>query len=239
LLGQTPLSLGQRRMLAELRNTIDNQKNQRAAQTISYPVETPDFHRVEFVFAEIIESAFDAVRAAAVATGTSVRLSQSGPGSSKLVGCAELIHQMINLLATSPLQITTGITAIALQSALKTGGDRYAEMELRITVSTDREAQDLVARLLAVTTAATALQAASFNETEFGLAAGWQLALALGARPVVELGNGKEACLAISLPLEMSSGASVEEAPAAAPAPKFNGSTNVALTAATATATSF
>jgi chromosome segregation ATPase len=214
-LAQTPLSLAQRGMLAKLRNSMDNLKNNRTCMepTASYPVEVPGFRSSEFCFADVVESAFQAVRVAAEAAGVEVQVSAAGMTNDTVIGCAEQVHQLITLLASSPLTIMTGVTALDLRMATKPRSGRIAEMTLRAALSTDGQAQDLLLRLTSVTAAALTLQTGSFNEAELGLAAGWQLALALGADATVKIEGGNEVCLMISLPMETPGNPTLSEEP--------------------------
>ena len=127
----------------------------------------------------------------------------SGSTQHQLIGCAEQIHQLITLLAISPITITTGVNAVDLRMAIKPLSERFAEITLRVALSSDDDAQKLLRRLASVTAAASNLQTGSFNEAEIGLAAGWQLAEALGARTALELGGDKQVCLVLSLAIEM------------------------------------
>jgi DNA-binding response OmpR family regulator len=204
-LAQTPLSLAQREMLAELQNSMDGIKSSRAGTTkiAAYPVEPLGLHESEFFFAEVSESAFHAVRAAAEAAGVAVQISATDTVTGKLIGNAEHVHQLITLLAASPLNMEAGVNALDLRAAIKPKSARLAEMTLRIAFSTDNHAQDLLARLTSVTAAASTLQTGSFSEAELGLAAGWQLALAMGVQPTIQADGGKETSLVLSLPMEM------------------------------------
>ncbi len=221
-LAQTSLSLAQREMLAELQNSMDGIKSSRAgtAKIAAYPVEPLGFHESEFFFAEISESAFHAVRLAAEAAGVVVQISATDTGTGKLIGNAEHVHQLIALLTASPLNMEAGVNALDLRAAIKPKSARLAELTLRIVFSTDNRAQDLLARLTSVTAAAATLQTGSFSEAELGLAAGWQLALAMGAQPAIQADGGKEASLMLSLPIEM------DEQPSPADSSAANGSRN-------------
>jgi DNA-binding response OmpR family regulator/chromosome segregation ATPase len=205
LLAQTPLSLAQRGLLADLQNSMDGQKNQHrnGQQFPAYPIEMPGFRSSEFSLDEVTESACGPVRAAAEAAGVTVRVS-TGPAPAKIKGSAEHIHQLITLLTVSPLATSTNITAIDLRATLKIKGEAFGEINLRIALSSKENAQDLLDHLAQATTAAPSLQAAALNEAEFGLAAAWQLATALGARAGVELQNGQEVCLLLSVPVELN-----------------------------------
>lgn len=224
---QTPLSLAQRGMLAEIQDSLDGLKQSRSglAGSAFYPVEPPSFREGEFTFSEVTESAFRTVRAAAEAAGVAVQVSASGSTAGSLLGSAENVHQLITLLAVSPLTIETGITALDLRLAIKPKSDRFAEMTLRVALSSANAAHALLSRLNSVTAAAATLQTGSLNEAETGLAAGWQLAQAMGAQAILEVEGGVETCLVLSLPVEM--------APQSAPAslgvtyvPALNGNRN-------------
>lgn len=192
-------------MLAELQNSMDGIKSSRAgtAQIAAYPVEPLGLHESEFSFAEVSESAFHAVRAAAEAAGVVVQISATDKVTGKLIGNAEHVHQLITLLATSPLNMEAGVNALDIRAAIKPKSARLAEMTLRIAFSTDNRAQDLLARLTSVTAAASTLQTGSFSEAELGLAAGWQLALAMGVQPAIQADGNKETSFVLSLPIEM------------------------------------
>ncbi len=204
-LAQTPLSLAQRGMIAELQHSVDSLKNNRtgALNTTIYPVELPSLRGSEFSFSEIAESAFQAVRTAATAAGVTAQVSASGTISHQLIGYAEHVHQLITLLAVSPLTITTGVTALDLRVAIKPKCVRFAEITLRVALLSD-DVHELLARLTAVT-ASTSLQTGTLNEAEIGLAAGWQLAQAMGTQAVLEIDGGKEVCIVLSLPVELDS----------------------------------
>ena len=225
---QTPLSLAQRGLLAELQHSVDNLKNTRsgALNPAHYPVELPSLRGSEFDFTEITESAFQAVRMAATAAGVTVQASASGSTPQCLIGCAEHVHQLITLLAISPITVTTGVNALDLQVAIKPQCARFAELSLRVALTSDDDTQELLRRLTSVTAAAASLQTGSFNEAEIGLAAGWQLAEALGARAAWELGGGKDVCLVLSLPVEMNPVAPVSINDAVDYAPSRNGHGN-------------
>jgi DNA-binding response OmpR family regulator len=227
-LSQTPLSLAQRGMLAELQNSVDSLKNGRPGTTkiAAYPAELPGLRGSEFSFEEVTGSAFGAVRAAAGAAGVAVQVSTSGTTTGKLIGCAEHIHQLITLLAVSPLTIMTGINALDLRVAIKVKDNRFAEMNMRVALSSDNNAQDLLARLTAVIRAAFTLQTGSFNESELGLAAGWQLAQAMGAEATVEIDGNQEACLVLSLPIETRTRVSLADGETVLHVPSNNGNGN-------------
>ena len=201
---QTPLSLAQRGMLSEIHNSIDGLKNSHAGTTkiAAYPAQLPSLRGSEFCFSEVTDSAFRAVRAAAEAAGVVVQVSASGATASKLIGYAEHLHQLITLLAVSPLTIMTGINALDLRVAIKSKDVKSAEMTMRVALSSDINTKDLHARLASVMAAASTLQTGSFDEAELGLAAGWQLAQAMGAQAMLEVDGSKEVCLVLSLPIE-------------------------------------
>jgi chromosome segregation ATPase len=227
-LAQTPLSLAQRGMLAELHHSVDGLKNSRPGSTKipAYPAEPPSLRGSEFSFAEVTGSAFQTVKMAAEAAGVAVQVSASGTATGKLIGCAEHVHQLITLLAVSPLTIMTGVSALDLRVAIKPRGAKFAEMTMRVALLSDNNPQDLLLRLTSVTAAASALQTGSFCEAELGLAAGWQLTQAMGAQAAFEIEGGKEVCLVLSLPIDLDQPLSPVNG-ATAPAPARNGNGNV------------
>jgi len=119
----------------------------------------------------------------------------------------------------------TRISALDLRVAIEPKGARFAQMTVRVALSSDNDTPDLLARLTSVTAAAATLQTGSFDEAELGLAAGWQLAQALGAHATIEGEGNREASLVISLPLEMEAQPSSVDA-AAPPSPLGNGNGN-------------
>ena len=225
---QTPLSMAQRRMLEELEIAIDGLKRGRSgtADPAAYPVELPSFRISEFCFAEVIESAFRAVRAAAEEAGVAVQTSASGATAGKLFANAEHVHQLITLLAASPLTITTHVSALDLRVALKPKSARSAQMTVRVALSSDNDTPDLLARLTLVTAAASTLQMESFDEAELGLAAGWQLAQAMGAQATIEGDGNQEARLVLSLPLKWIREPSSVDNDAGASSPSVHGNGN-------------
>jgi hypothetical protein len=205
LLAQTPLSLAQQNLLAELQIANEGYQPNRGAGILAtlYPIEPPCFRQSEFSPAKVTESACGAVRIAAEAAGAAVRMSITCPATARAKGNAEHIHQLFTLLAVSPLTLAEGINAIDLRAAWNSKGGTAAELELRIALSTKGSTPDLLTHLLRLTSAVPASQAQPLNAAEFGLAAGWQLAIALGACIGVELQNGTEACLLATVPLEL------------------------------------
>jgi hypothetical protein len=131
------------------------------------------------------------------------QFSAVGITTGKSFGYAEHIHQLITLLAASPLNMTTRINALDLRVALEPKSSLSAEITVRVTLNSDNKAQDLLAHLTSVTTAASTLQSGEFTEAEFGLAAGWQLAKAMGAQATIEGVGTNDVCLTLSLPIEL------------------------------------
>jgi len=206
-LAQTPLSLAQRDMFAELQDLMDGLKNDHGGmiKIANYPVELPNLRGSEFDFGKVAESAFGTIRATAKAAGVAAQVSASGIIPGKVFGYAEHVHQLITLLSVSPFDMVTGITALNLRVAIKCRSAKVAEMTLRAAWSTENDAQELLALFASVTDAAATLQTGAFDEGDFGLAAGWQLALAMGARATLEVDGGRGVCLLLSLPMELVS----------------------------------
>jgi hypothetical protein len=166
-----------------------------------------------FGFAEVTESAFRTVRATAQAAGVTAQVTAAGITTGKLIGFAEHIHQLITLLAVSPLNLKTGVLALDLRVEMVPENSTFAKMTVRVAFSADNQAQALLAHLNSVTAAAATLQSGEFTEAEFGLAAGWQLAQALGAQSAIEAVNSHEVRLSVSFLIE------TESVPAATPDP--------------------
>jgi chromosome segregation ATPase len=204
-LAQTPLSLAQRAVLDELQNSMDGLKSSRVAATKveAFRVELPGLRDSHFCFAEVTESAFRAVRAAATAAGVAAQVSAVGVTTGKSFGYAEHIHQLITLLAASPLNLTTRVNALDLRVALEPRSSVSAELTVRVTLNSENKAQDLLAHLTAVTMAAATLQSGDFTEAEFGLAAGWQLAKAMGAQTRIEGVGTNDVCVTLSLQIDL------------------------------------
>ncbi|MDR3377931.1 MAG: hypothetical protein P4M10_04550, partial [Verrucomicrobiae bacterium] len=217
LLAQTPLSLAQQNLLGDLQSAVDGFKHNRGngIQAPLYPIELPCFRQSEFSPSKVTESACGPVRLAAEAAGVAVRIAITGPATARAKGNAEHLHQLITLLAVSPLTLVSGINAIDLRAAWNPKGGTAAELDLRIALSTKEKNPDLLNLLIKATATVPAAQTAPLSTAEFGLAAGWQLAMALGARTRIELQNGKEACLLVAVPVELVPETAVErnEAP--------------------------
>jgi hypothetical protein len=205
LLLETPLSLAQRNLLADLQTSVDGQifKPASDAQIPAPSVEMPGFHNSEFSLAELTESACHPLRTAAAAAGATVRVATAAPSSLRLNGYAEHIYQLITLLTVSPLAMSSGITVIDLHTAAHPTGGRAAEMDLRIAFATKDNPQALLDHFTKVT-AAPALPGGALAPQEFGLAAGWQLAIAMGSQARIEPANNREVCLVLSIPLELA-----------------------------------
>lgn len=207
VLAQTPLSLAQLAQLAELQRAVDEQKKSRASGS-AYPVAMPLLQSSEFDVAEIAASVCHSVHTAAESAGVTVRVSAKGTPSLRVVGHPEHLHQLLTLLAASPIAVVPGVSALDLHVAVKTASG-FVKINLRAALSTDRSAQELLSRLTEVAAHTPNLQAAALSEAEFGLAAAWQLAAALGAAVSLEL-EGKRVCLEFSLRLPVAQPAAVE-----------------------------
>jgi hypothetical protein len=211
-LAQTPLSLAQRRMLSELQNSINGLKHSRpgAAPIAAYPVEQPALRDSEFCLSEVTESVFSIVRVVAQDAGVAVQASASVAAAGKLLGCAEHVHQLITLLALSPLTLLPDVNALDLQVAIGSQNDRFVDLTVRVGLASGGKASELLVRLTAVTAAAATLETAGFSEAELGLAAGWQLAQAMGAQVAIEGVHNHEVRLVLTLPIEKAAGRSTQ-----------------------------
>lgn len=212
---QTPLSMAQRGMLAEVQDSMEGLDATRAGSVPvqSCLVEMPAFNRSEFNLGELIESAFGMVLTSARAAGVEMQASASETASGQAAGFAEHIHQLITLLAAAPLTAMAGINACETRLDLKPGNDQLADLVLRVTLTTDADAQELLACLNTAIGAAGNLQTTSLSEAELGLGAGWQLALAMEAQPTLEAVSANQVCLTVSLPLEKNPRAAANPAP--------------------------
>jgi DNA-binding response OmpR family regulator/chromosome segregation ATPase len=215
-LAQTPLSLTQRGLLTDLQNAMDGLKKNRGAATgiETFRVELPGLRASHFCFAEVSANIFRAVQAAASAAGVAVQVATAGLTTAELFGFAEHIHQLIILLATSPLHMVKDVNALDLRLEIEPQNMTLVKMTVRVTLSLARPAQDFLARLDSVTTAAATLQSGEFTEAEFGLAAGWQLAQAMGAQADIQAVGNQGVRLTLSLPVEIESALSTAEDPA-------------------------
>jgi hypothetical protein len=207
-LAETPLSLLQRGMLAELQTTMDRLKKSQPVtnKTAVFRVDPPDFHESDFCFTAVTESAFHAVRSAAEAASVAVQISASSNSTVKLIGYAEHVHQLITLLAVSPLNLVAGIKALDLQVAIEAGIAEFEALTVRVGLAVENQVPEVLARLTSVTAAAATLQTEDFTDAEFGLATGWQLAEAMGAQVTIETVGSQEICLMLTLPLKKEAG---------------------------------
>jgi chromosome segregation ATPase len=215
-LAQTPLSLTQRGLLTELQNAMDSLKKSRVAATgiETFRVELPGLRASHFCFAEVTENVFRAVQTAASAAGVAVQVATAGLTTAELFGFAEHIHQLIILLATSPLHMVKDVNALDLRLEVEPQNMTLVKMTVRVTLSLAGPAQDFLTRLNYVTTAASTLQSGEFTEPEFGLAAGWQLAQAMGAQADIQAVGNQGVRLTLTLPVEIESALSPAEDPA-------------------------
>ncbi len=215
-LAETPLSLTQRGVLAELQHSTENLKGNRAGATRieAFRVELPDLRDSHFGFAEVAEGAFRAVRAAAATAGVAAQVTAAGITTGRLIGFAEHIQQLIILLATAPFGMMPGINALDLRVELVPENSTFSKMTVRAGLSADNQAQALMAHISTVAASSATLQSGEFSEAEFGLAAGWQLAAAMGAQANVEVVSSHEVRLLVSMLIEMDRGPVPAEDPA-------------------------
>lgn len=114
------------------------------------------------------------------------------------------------------------VSALDLRVGIERMTASSADLTVRVALSTKTSAQNLRARIEFISAASANLKAGSFGEPESSLAAGWQLAQALGAQVAIETEGNSEVCITLSLPIEMQSRISTQTALPVRP-PSANG----------------
>jgi hypothetical protein len=202
----TPLSITQRGLVTDINNALDGWRKSRAhsAHCTGFQVEAPDLRRTEFNCSETIASALAVVRKQANADGKAVEATLVGQAPDRLHGNARYVHQLITLLAAS-LPGVTGAEALDLRVAFETGQAGSVAMHLELVLSSTSGTDSMHALVTAATTASSRLLPMDSEGPELALAAAWQLALALGARPVLETTAEGKLRVQLSVPLVVTS----------------------------------
>jgi chromosome segregation ATPase len=196
----TPLSMAQRGLVSQITCALDGWRKGRpdATNGVEFQVEPPNLQPSEFNCAELIESVLAAIRKNADETGAKIQTALVGPMPGRVYGNARHIHELITLLAASLPE--TG-RAENLEISFEAVQNGTAGLQLSFLLSPTGSAESRCDRLAAVTRASGTLQAASRDGSELALAAGWQLALALGGEPSLEPTADQKVLVRIFLPL--------------------------------------
>jgi hypothetical protein len=199
---QTPLSIAQRGIIAEITSALDGWRKRRAeAGNVEPRVEPYDLRPSEFHCGEVIESALGDVRKNASETGAKVQTSVAGPVPDRAHGCPRHIHQLVTTLAGSLVDLGCAET-LEVQICFESKPNDNAQMLLSFLVSSAQSAESLCGRLRSLADASAALQ--SVAQGGLALSSAWQLAVALGGSPSVEAIADRNVRVSISLPILQS-----------------------------------
>jgi chromosome segregation ATPase len=198
----TPLSLAQRRLVAEILSALEGWKQGRgdATKGVGFQVEPLDLNPAEFDCTEVIESALADVRKNAEESGTKVQAALVGQVPEFVYGSARHIHQLITLLGTSLPRIGRPKN-LEVQVSFEAKQNGTAGMLLSLLLSPAHSHETLCRRLTTLTKASASLRAVRRRGSELTLSAAWQLALALGASSSIETTADQKVRVQISLPL--------------------------------------
>jgi hypothetical protein len=203
---ETPLSLVQRGLVAEIICALEGWRKGRAHATngADFQIEPPDLLHSEFNCAEVIEGAMAAVRKNADESGAKVQTALVGPLPECARGNAKHIHQLITMLATLLPDVGCAEN-VGLQVSLEAKQNGAAEMLLSLLLSSTSSAEALCFRLTTLNEASATLRTLRSGGPELALASAWQLALALGGRTFIEATADQKVCVRILLPLLVTS----------------------------------
>jgi hypothetical protein len=199
----TPLSLAQRGLVGEIIGAFEGWRKGRTQATngVAYQVEAPDLQPSVFNCTEVIESALAAVQKDAAGTGAKVQTALVGAVPERVEGNAQHIHQLITLLAASLARID-GAKHLELQVSFGAWQNGTADMRLSLLLSATGGNGTLCHRLTSLVESSPTLRTVPHEGPELALTAAWQLAMALGGRPVIDTGTERGVRLQISLPLQ-------------------------------------
>ena len=198
----TPLSVTQRGVIAEISSALDGWKQSRAeaANGHGLRVEAPELRVAEFDCGQVIESALAEVRKRAGQAGTQVQTEFAGSVPERGQGDAQHIHHLVTLLAISLPQVA-GTKSLDLHAAYGTQPDGKSQLLLTYLVPSNDSAETLSHRLNKHTGTTAAKWTVPSDSAELTFAAAWQLAVALGGNPTVAQTDSSTVRVQISLPL--------------------------------------
>jgi chromosome segregation ATPase len=198
----TPLSMAQRGLIAEVIGALEGWRNGRAhaANGVEFQVELPDLRCCEFNCADVIERALAAVRNNAEQTGAKIQTTLVGPVPERAHGNAQYIHQLITLL-TASLPEVGRLEDLELQISFESNQNDTAAMLMALVLSSTCNAETLCLRLRTITAASAKLSTPRCSGPELALSSAWQLALAMGGSPAIEAAADRKVRVQISIPL--------------------------------------
>jgi len=202
----TPLSVAQRGLVVEVVSALDGWTKGRidAMDRVEFRVEPPDIQHSDFNCTEVIECALATVRKDADQIGAKVQVSLVGPVPECAHGSPRHIHQLITLLAASLPEVGHA-ESLEVQVSFKTMQNGSPELLLSLLLSSSGSEENLRLRLTSLTEASATLRTLRCGGPELALASAWQLALALGGSPSIEITTDRKVRVAISLPLQATS----------------------------------
>jgi DNA-binding response OmpR family regulator len=202
----TPLSMAQRGLVVEVVSALEGWTKGRtdAMDRVESRVEPPDIHHSEFNCTEVIECALATVREDTDQIGAKIQVALVGPVPERAHGSPRHIHQLITLLAASLPEVGHAEN-LEVQVSFKTMQNGSPELLLSLLLSSSGSEENLRLRLTSLTEASATLRIVRCGGPELALASAWQLALALGGSPSIEITKDRQVRVAISLPLQATS----------------------------------
>jgi hypothetical protein len=177
----TPLSMAQRGVANSLKAALAGWIGDcgHSASSEAFPVETPSFQSSEFSLGQVTESAFRQIAESAAQSNVKASTMTSGEVPDKLHGDGGHIHQLITLLADSLLR-SPNARSLAVRVLVNQVPPAAAELNLLFAIESDADLKEASKSLARAIAGSHTLDAAQLGEVESGLAACWNLALAMG-----------------------------------------------------------
>jgi hypothetical protein len=177
----TPLSMAQRGVANSLKAALAGWIGDcgHSAGSEAFPVETPGFQSSEFSLGQVTESAFRQIAESAAQSNVKASTITSGEVPDKLYGDGAHIHQLITLLADSLLRYPDA-RSLAVRVQVNQVPPAAAELNLLFAIESDADLKEASKSLARAIAGSHTLDAAQLGEVESGLAACWNLALAMG-----------------------------------------------------------
>jgi len=177
----TPLSMAQRGVANSLKAALAGWIGDcgHSAGSEAFPVETPSFQSSEFSLGQVTESAFRQIAESAARSNVKASTMTSGEVPDKLCGDGGHIHQLITLLADSLLR-SPNARSLAVRVLVNQAPSAAAELNLLFAIESDADLKEASKSLARAIAGSNTLDAAQLGEVESGLAACWNLALAMG-----------------------------------------------------------
>jgi PAS domain S-box-containing protein len=198
----TPLSMAQRGVANSLKAALAGWIGDcgHSAGSEAFPVETPSFQSSEFSLGQVTESAFRHIAESAAQSNVKASTMTSGEVPDKIYGDGGHIHQLITLLADSLLRSPNART-LAVRVLVNQEPPAAAELNLLFAIESDADLNEPSKSLARAIACSNTLEAAQLGEVESGLAACWNLALAMGGSLQCDAPGDKQVNFKLVVPM--------------------------------------